>query len=218
MFEFGIGNTPLFELPSSNDNRIFVKLEGQNFLGSIKARTGYAIIKGILDDLPKDTVIVESTSGNLGIALDYFCKEVGRSFLCLLDKTVPSKKLEYLQDKGINCELVETEPGADGRTSRMKRAAELSAAGQHWWSNQYDNENGVHVHKTSTAPEIYDQTHGSVTSVFCAVGSGGTICGLGEYFHEKNPEINIFGVEPFGSTIYHYNEANYITAGAGLRG
>lgn len=216
MINYGIGNTPLFELPSINGNRVFLKMESRNFLGSIKARTGYALVNSL--DVPLDRIIVESTSGNLGLALDYFCKEVGRPFLCLLDESVVPAKLRHLESKGIKFEVVKTKQGLDGRSSRIKRATALAAAGTHYWVNQYDNEAGVNVHMKTTAPEIYDQTSGSVTSVFCAVGSGGTISGIGKYFHSIGASVNMVGVEPFGSTIFHSDDAPYITAGAGFRG
>ena len=84
MQEYGIGNTPLRELESINGNRIFVKLERENALGSIKARSGY----GIMEELPEEAqnkIIIESTSGNLGLALGFFCKETGHEFMCLID-------------------------------------------------------------------------------------------------------------------------------------
>jgi cysteine synthase A len=216
METYGIGQTPLLELPSVNSNHIFLKMESRNFLGSVKARTAYALVKGL--KVPKDRVIVESTSGNLGLALDYFCKEEGHPFLCLLDETVVPAKRDYLKKRGVQCEVVRTEVGLDGRTSRMKRAETLTSAGTHFWVNQYDNEDGVLVHQETTGPEILKQTLGTVTYVFSAVGSGGTISGIGEYFKASGLTVKIIGVEPYGSTIFHTADAPYITAGAGLRG
>jgi len=216
MYDYGIGNTPLIELPTCNENKIFIKVESQNFLGSIKSRTGYALVAGL--KVPHDCVIIETSSGNLGLALDFFCKEVGRPFFCLLDETIVPKKLEYLHSRGIDCEIVPTEPGLDARTSRMKRADALVSAGTHFWVNQCDNEDGVLVHKQTTAHEIYEQTSGAVTSVFCSVGSGGTVSGVGEYFKCLGSNVNVIGVEPYGSTIFHNHEGSYISSGAGLRG
>jgi cysteine synthase A len=216
MSEYGIGYTPLCELASINSNRLFLKMESKNFLGSVKARTGYALVSGLI--VSRDCIIVESTSGNLGLALDYFCKEAGRPFLCLLDETVVPAKLNYLKSRSINCEVVPTEHGLDGRASRMKRAEALTSAGTHFWVNQYDNEKGVVVHQKTTGPEINEQTCGTVTSIFCAVGSGGTISGIGEYFKSNGNRVKMIGVEPYGSTIFHTDDIPYITAGAGLRG
>jgi len=216
MKNYHIGNTPMVKLPPINGNTVYLKIESANFLGSIKSRTGYALVNGLTVD--KDIIIVESTSGNLGLALDYFCKEDGRSFLCLLDETVVKAKYDYLMARGITCEVVPTTTDLDGRESRMKRALELTNSGTHLWVNQYDNEDGVAIHNDTTAPEIFEQTNGIVTTIFCAVGSGGTISGIGEYFKAIDTSVKIIGVEPYGSTIFHVTDAPYITAGAGLRG
>jgi len=216
MYDYGIGHTPLYELPSINGNKLFIKMESQNFLGSIKSRTGYALVDGLT--VPQECTIIETSSGNLGLALDFFCKETGRPFFCLLDETIVPIKLNYLKSRGVNCEIVPTEPGLDARTSRMKRADALVSAGTHHWVNQCDNDDGVNVHKETTADEIFEQTSGKVTSVFCAIGSGGTICGVGEYFKSISNKVKVIGVEQYGSTIFGKAEGTYISSGAGLRG
>jgi len=216
MYDYGIGNTPLYELPSINGNALYIKMESHNFLGSIKARTGYALVNGL--KAPHDRTIIETSSGNLAIALDFFCKEAGRPFFCLLDETIVPIKLARILDRGINCEIVPTEPGLDARQSRMKRADSLVSAGTHFWVNQCDNEDGVMVHQNTTAHEIYHQTSGAVTCVFCALGSGGTVSGVGEYFKRKGSGVKVIGVEPYGSTIFDTDEGTYISSGAGLRG
>jgi len=216
MLDYGIGKTPLLELPQIGNNRIYLKMESKNFLDSVKARTAYGLVRGL--KVPIDCIIIESTSGNLGLALNFFCREEKRLFLCLLDETVIEAKRNYLESQGVNCEIVPTRIGMDGRTSRMRRAEELTSLGKHYWVNQYDNEDGVIIHGETTAPEILEQTDGSVTCVVCAVGSGGTICGIGEYFNSIGSTIMLIGVEPYGSTIFHTIDSTYITAGAGLRG
>jgi len=216
MHEYGVGQTPLYELPSINGNKLLIKVESQNFLGSIKSRTGYALVNGL--KVPRDCTIIETSSGNLGLALDFFCKEAGRPFFCLLDETIVPAKLNYVLARGVNCEIVPTEPGLDARTSRMRRADALVSAGTHFWVNQCDNEDGVKIHQQTTAQEIFDQTSGAVTCVFCAVGSGGTVSGVGEFFKRKGSKVKVIGVEPYGSTIFHTDEGAYISSGAGLRG
>ena len=97
MSAYGIGNTPLVELDSVHGNRMLVKLEKKNFLGSIKARSGYWMIR----ELPAEAVgktIVESSSGNLGLALGYFCQIEKRDFLCLVDQSTEKGKLEKLKE------------------------------------------------------------------------------------------------------------------------
>jgi len=231
MYDYGIGNTPLFQLPPINGNKLFIKTEATNFLGSIKSRTAYALVDGLdIAKVPKDCTIIETSSGNLGIALDFFCKEEGRAFFCLLDETIVPIKLDYLISLGVNCEIVPTQPGLDARQSRMKRADALTSDCSHFWVNQCDNEYGVAVHRDTTAKEIYEQTSGAVTSIFCSVGSGGTVSGVGEYFSSnaradskanadaQSRNVKVIGVEPCGSTIFHHDEGLYISSGAGLRG
>lgn len=216
MYEYGIGKTPLLELPRIKSNRIFLKLESRNYLGSIKARTAYGIVKNL--NVSRDHIIVESTSGNLGLALNFFCKEEGRPFLCLLDETVIKLKQQHLKECGVEYEMVPVISGLDGRSSRIKRAEELMKNEQYYWVNQYDNEYGVLIHKETTGREIFEETDNKVTCVICAVGSGGTIAGIGEYFKSIGAKVKLIGVEPYGSTIFHTHDAPYITAGAGLRG
>lgn len=216
MYDYGIGQTPLLELPPIGSNRVFLKQESRNHLKSVKARTAYAIIKSL--EVPKDRIIVESTSGNLGLALDFFCREDGRRFLCLLDETVIEAKRSYLENCGVEYRIVPILDGMDGRSSRIKCAERLMEDEGYHWVNQYDNEAGVAIHRETTAVEIYEQTGGKVSCVICALGSGGTAVGIGEYFKSMGRKVNLIGVEPYGSTIFYAQSAPYIPAGAGLRG
>ena len=217
MSDYGIGNTPLKELQPINGNHIFIKLEQENYLGSIKARTAYWIIKNLPKEAENKTVI-ESTSGNLGLALGFFCKETGRRFLCLVDETIASSKLKRLEVAGIEYEIVEKKARLDFRSSRIKRAEELMANGDYYWVNQYDNPYGIMAHRMTTAPEIWKQTNGKVTHVICPMGSCGTICGISQFMKEQSQKIKICGVEPYGSTIFGKDDAPYINVGVGLVG
>lgn len=217
MSDYGIGNTPLIELEPINGNRILIKLERENYLGSIKARTGYWMIKNLPKEAHNKTVI-ESTSGNLGFALGFFCKEIGKRFLCLIDSSIAPSKLKKLEDAAIEYEIVEQRIGMDLRSSRIKRAEELSANGGYHWVNQYDNPFGIMAHQMTTAPEIWEQTKGKVTHVICPMGSCGTICGISLFMKERSELIKICGVEPYGSTIFGKVDAPYINVGVGLKG
>lgn len=217
MQEYHIGNTPLVEVSSVNGNRILLKLESENFLGSAKARTGYWIIH----DLPQQAenkTIIESTSGNLGLALGYFCCECGLKFLALVDDSMPEEKLNYLKQAGIDYRLVPKEEGVDLRTSRMWEAQRLMATGQYYWVNQYDNPSGVKAHEVTTGPEIWQQTSETVTHCVCAMGSCGTIAGIGRFFKKTAPQVQICGVEPLGSTIFGTEKIPYLNAGSGMTG
>ncbi len=217
MYEYHIGNTPLIKMENINRNQVYIKAESYNFLGSIKARTGYYMIK----DLPVEAegkTLVESTSGNLGLSLGFFCKETKRTFLALTDPSIASFKREQMERFGITCVEVDAEPGLDYRSSRIRMAEEMVASGDYFWVNQYHNSAAIKAHEDTTAPEIWEQTNHKVTHVVCPMGSCGTICGLGRFFHKRNLGVKVIGVEPFGSTIYGSFHGNYINVGAGLVG
>ncbi len=217
MYDYHIGNTPLRKLPDINGNQIFIKMEGDNFLGSIKARTGYYLINNLPDEADGKTII-ESTSGNLGFALGYFCKETGRKFLALTDPSIAAFKQERLQRADIDFMQVQAELGFDYRSSRIRMAERMVASGEYFWVNQYDNPAGIEAHVATTAPEIWEQSEHQVTHVICAMGSCGTVCGLGRYFHSCSDIVKVIGVEPFGSTIFGQTHQDYINVGAGLVG
>lgn len=214
---YHIGNTPMVELEPVHGNQLFLKLERENFLGSVKARTAFWMIQ----DLPPEAdgkVLVESTSGNLGIALDYFCRATGRQLLCLVDESIAREKLHKLDDRQIPYEIVACADGLDLRSSRIKRAQELAATGEYYWVNQYDNPSAVKAHAITTGSEIWAQTQGAVTCCVCPMGSCGTICGISRYLKSRAPQVQICGAEPFGSTIFGTTDGPYINVGAGLVG
>lgn len=217
MSYYKIGNTPLKELGPVNGNRIFVKLERENNLGSIKARTAYWMIRE-LPEIAGNKTIIESTSGNLGFALGYFCKEIGRKFMCLVDPSIAEAKLRKLEDHGIAYEMVSAREGLDLRSSRMQRAEELMNTGKYYWVNQYDNLSGIKAHRVTTGPEIWEQTGHKVKYVVCTMGSGGTVCGISQFMKEQSAEIKICGIEPYGSTIFGEIDGIYSNVGAGLVG
>lgn len=216
-YEYGIGNTPIIELPSLNSNRILLKLEMKNSLKSIKARTAYWIIRNLPAEA-EDKTIVESSSGNLGYALGILCRECNRRFICLIDSSIAAKKREYLDMAGIEYLSVEQEEGYDQRSSRMREANRMMESGKYYWVNQYDNPFGIMAHEMTTGPEIWRQTKGEITHCVCAMGSGGTIIGIGKYLKKVSNKVKIIGVEPWGSTIYGTTDAKYINAGMGLVG
>lgn len=218
MKEYGIGNTPMVELPPAygNGNRILLKLEQKNALGSMKARTAYWMIHSLPKLLGKH--IVESTSGNLGFALDFFCREAGLTFTALVDPSITTAKLDRLKAAEVHYQIVEAETGFDYRSSRIRLAQRMMDSGVYHWVNQYDNDACVRAHEMTTAPEIWEQTGGSVTHIVCPMGSCGTICGIGRYFKKKAPTVQIIGVEPYGSTIFGSFDGPYINVGAGLVG
>ena len=139
-------------------------------------------------------------------------------FMALIDPSIASSKQKRLDDENIHYQKVDAFPGMDYRSSRIMLAEKMTQSGEYFWINQYHNKAGVQAHECTTAPEIYEQTKHRVTHIVCAMGSCGTICGLGRFFHKHKTDVKIIGTEPFGSTIYGKVDCNYINVGAGLVG
>ena len=198
---------------------LYLKLESANPSGSVKARTAYYMIKELLeaDTLKPGVKLVESSSGNLGLALGYFSSELGIPFVCLVDPTIPSEKLMELQMAGVQIDVVSLGACADYRMARIQAAHDLDQQSDWIWTNQYDNPANFKAHYETTGPEIWSQTKGRVNYVVCSVGTGGTICGIGHSLKQRNPSVRVVAVEPDGSTIFGGKPGQYLSVGAGMR-
>jgi len=216
---YGIGKTPLLRCASfAPTGRLFTKFEMYNRGGSIKDRTAYYVFRAAMESPSAIATrqLVESTSGNLGASLAVFAREFGFRLRCVVDPTIARAKIERLRGAGAEVEFV-TSPDGDHRSERTRRAAELAATGEFHWTRQLANPANVRAHEETTGVEIYEQTGGSAAIVVVAVGSGGTICGVGRALKRRNRDVRIIGVEPAGSTIFGGTPGPYLTAGAGLR-
>jgi len=201
-----IGNTPLLELENFNKQHqtlatVIAKLEYFNPGGSVKDRIGVAMIedaekKGLLN---KDTVIIEPTSGNTGIALAYIAAAKGYRLILAMPETMSLERRNML--KALGAELVLT-PGSEGMLGSIKKADELKS--QHpnsFIPQQFKNPANPEIHRTTTAEEIWKDTDGNIDIFVCGVGTGGTITGVGEVLKQRNPDIKIVAVEPFDSPV-----------------
>ncbi|WKZ48475.1 MAG: cysteine synthase family protein [Anaerolineales bacterium] len=197
---------------------LYVKLEKENRHGSIKERAAYYIIRDLIQSgrLHDNIKLVESSSGNLGLSLGLFAKEIGIDFLCLMDPTIPPEKFHLLTSHHINIESVSLGAHATYRDARIQRAKDLDAQLDWIWTKQYDNPSNVKAHFETTGPEIWSQTKGKVDFVVCSVGSGGTVCGIGLFLKAVCPSTAIVAVEPLGSTIFGGESRPYLSAGAGM--
>ena len=216
LYNYAIGNTPIYKLDNFN---IYIKMEKFNLNKSIKDRTAYFLLKDLWENrkISKNITVIESTSGNLGISLDFFCKEVGIKFKALIDETISPNKLNEFKKRDIKYIITESED-RDYRSARIKLAKELNQKKNFIWTNQYDSFANVQAHYISTAPEIWQQMGGKIDIVIIAVGTGGTISGVAKFLKKKNPKILVYAVEPIGSTIFGGDEQQYINVGIGLRG
>jgi cysteine synthase A len=201
-----IGNTPLLELSNyekSNklEAKLIAKLESFNPASSVKDRIGYAMIKDAEDKglLNKDTVIIEPTSGNTGIALAYVAAAKGYRIILTMPETMSMERRNLL--KALGAELVLTE-GAKGMKGAIARAEELTAETPNSvLLQQFKNPANPAIHRATTAEEIWRDTDGQVDIFIAGIGTGGTITGVGEVLKQKNPAIQIIAVEPTDSPV-----------------
>lgn len=201
-----IGNTPLLEIANyskahSLDATLLAKLEYFNPLGSVKDRIGYAMIQDAEDRgvLTKDSVIIEPTSGNTGIALAFVAAAKGYRLILLMPETFSLERRNLL--KALGAELVLT-PGSEGMKGAIRRAEELEAQTPHsFLPQQFKNPANPEIHRKTTAEEIWRDTQGKVDIFIGGVGTGGTITGVGEVLKARKPEVKIIAVEPNDSPV-----------------
>lgn len=201
-----IGKTPLLELTHIEKEyglkaKIVAKLEYFNPAGSVKDR----IAKGMIDDaekkglLKEGSVIIEPTSGNTGIGLASVAAARGYRIIIVMPETMSVERRQLM--KAYGAELVLT-PGEKGMKGAIAKADELAKEiPNSFIPGQFVNPANPAVHRSSTGPEIYEDTDGKVDIFVAGVGTGGTITGVGEYLKGKNPNIKVVAVEPKTSAV-----------------
>jgi cysteine synthase len=207
-----IGNTPLLELSNYEKKhdlkaRILAKLEYFNPAGSVKDR----IAKSMIDDaeekglLNSESVIIEPTSGNTGIGLAAVAAARGYRIILTMPETMSVERRNLL--KAYGAELVLTE-GAKGMKGAIEKAKELADEIPHSFiPGQFVNPSNPAIHRTTTGPEIWEDTDGKVDIFIAGVGTGGTVTGVGEFLKSKNPNIKIIAVEPDASPVLSEGKA-----------
>jgi cysteine synthase A len=201
-----IGNTPLLELTNFNnrngiDAHLIAKLEYFNPGGSVKDRVGYNLIKTAEEKglINKDTIIIEPTSGNTGIALAFVSAAKGYRLILTMPETMSIERRNLL--KALGAEIVLT-PGQEGMTGSIKKAEELHAEIYNSFiPQQFENAANPEIHRKTTAEEIWRDTEGKVDIFVSGIGTGGTITGVGEVLKERNPNVKIIAVEPDDSAV-----------------
>lgn len=201
-----IGNTPLLELTNYNkannlEAKVIAKLEYFNPGGSVKDRIGFSMIRDAEEKglLKNDTVIIEPTSGNTGIALAYIAAAKGYEIILTMPETMSIERRNLL--KALGAKLVLT-PGSEGMKGAIKKAQELSdEIPNSIVLQQFKNPANAQIHRETTAEEIWRDTNGTVNIFVAGVGTGGTITGVGEVLKKKNPNIKIIAVEPNDSPV-----------------
>ena len=217
-----IGNTPMVSLRSASKMtgcNILGKCEFLNPGGSVKDRTALGIVrdaekKGLLKP---GGIIVEGTAGNTGIGLALVGKALGYKATIVIPETQSNEKKEMLRLCGAKLIEVPAVPYRDPNnyvkySGRIAEEIASTNANGAIWANQFDNLANKNIHFETTGPEIWTQTNGKLDAFICAVGSGGTLAGTGEYLKEQDPSITIGLADPMGASLFNYYENGELKA------
>lgn len=198
-----VGNTPLVRLGRLNPTQaeIVLKLEYFNPAHSVKDRIGVAMVEAAeaAGLIGPETVIVEPTSGNTGIALAMVCAQRGYKLILVMPETMSVERRKLLRAYGA--ELILT-PGPGGMGAAIAKAQELAVADPNVWiPQQFENSANPAIHRQTTAEEIWRDTDGQVDIFVAGIGTGGTITGVGEVLKQRNPNLRVVAVEPAASPV-----------------
>ena len=227
-----IGNTPLIKLERASAEtgcEIYGKAEFLNPGGSVKDRAALGIIedaerKGLLKP---GGVIVEGTAGNTGIGLALVGNARGYKSVIVVPETQSQEKFDMLRLCGADLRLVPAVPYKDPNnyvkvSGRLAEEIAQENPNGAIWANQFDNVANRQAHFDTTGPEIWTQTDGKVDGFVCAVGTGGTLAGVGMYLKEQSKDVQIAIADPMGAALFHYykhgelkSEGDSITEGIG---
>jgi len=198
------GKTPLLRLNRITQDckgEVVAKLESFNPCGSIKDRIGVAMIEAAEKAglIKKDTIILEPTSGNTGIALAFVCAAKGYPLVLTMPDTMSVERVHLLRMFGA--ELVLT-PGNEGMTGAVRKAEEMASGDPRYFiPHQFRNPANPGIHRKTTALEIWEDSDGRVDVLVAGVGTGGTLTGISEFFKERKPGFKTVAVEPQSSPV-----------------
>jgi cysteine synthase len=199
-----VGHTPLVRINRITEDagaQVVAKLESFNPASSVKDRIGVSMIDAAQDAglITADTVVVEPTSGNTGIALAMVCAARGIPIVLTMPETMSIERRILLRAYGA--ELILT-PGADGMPGAIAKAEQLTKSDpKYFMPQQFQNPANPEIHRRTTAEEIWDDTDGAVDIVVAGVGTGGTITGVGQVLKARKPSVQIIAVEPAASPV-----------------
>ena len=188
-----IGNTPMISLDKIGYKNVYVKLEKYNPAGSIKDRIALSMVegaerKGILN---KESVLVEATSGNTGIALAMVGKLKGYKVIIIMPETMSMERRQLVKAFGAELILTECSKGMNGSIEKLN---DLLKENKNYVNlGQFENEDNPRIHYEATGPEIYKELP-DVDVVIAGIGSGGTISGIGKFLKEQNENVKVIGI------------------------
>lgn len=197
-----IGNTPLVQvtrLPGLGNNRLFLKLEGNNPAGSVKDRPAYSMIRRAEErgEIKPGDTLIEATSGNTGIALAMAAAMRGFRMVLIMPAHLSVERRAVMKAFGAELILVSKEEGMEGARDL---ALQMEQDGKGKVLNQFGNPDNPRAHYEGTAPEIWTALNGSLTHFVATMGTTGTIMGCSRYLKEQNPAVQVVGVQPDGES------------------
>ncbi|HET6763927.1 MAG TPA: 2,3-diaminopropionate biosynthesis protein SbnA [Longimicrobiaceae bacterium] len=218
-----VGRTPLVALSSASQGgrlRVYAKLEGFNPGGSAKDRPALAIIRHGLETgaIGPDTVVVESSSGNMGIGLAQACRYLGLRFICIVDARTTGPHVQILRAYGAEVDVVEHPDPETGEflPARIRRVRELLASfPSTFWPDQFGNLSNPGSHREGTMREIAAELDGEVDYVFCATSTCGTLRGCAEHVRRMEMDTRLVAVDALGSVLFGGPKAERIIPGLG---
>lgn len=199
-----VGSTPLVRLQRLGKDlpgQVLVKMESFNPLSSVKDRIGLNMIAAAERDgkITKDTVLVEPTSGNTGIALAFVCASRGYRLVLTMPESMSVERRQLLKSLGAELHLT---PAAGGMKGAIETAKTLSEENENYLMlQQFENPANPEIHRQTTAEEIWNDTDGTVDIMVAGVGTGGTITGVGQALKKKKPGVKAIAVEPVDSPV-----------------
>ncbi|MHC4534259.1 MAG: cysteine synthase A [Planctomycetota bacterium] len=199
-----IGKTPLVRLNRVTEGleaKVVAKLESFNPCGSVKDRIGVSMIEAAERDglIKEDTIILEPTSGNTGIALAFVCAAKGYKLVLTMPETMTIERRGFMT--ALGAEIILT-PGSEGMPGAVRKAEELAANDSRYViPQQFQNPANPEIHRETTALEIWEDTDGEVDILVAGVGTGGTVTGVGEVIKKKKPTFQAIAVEPVHSPV-----------------
>lgn len=204
-----IGRTPMERLHlviGGKARTVHLKLEGANPGGSVKDRTALSLIEYLEQrgTLAKDSILIESTSGNLGVSLSLVAAAKRYAFVAVVDPKTTAENLAKMRRLGAQIETV-SEPDEVGGylLTRLERVRVMCATSRKYiWTNQYESPANPNAHYLGTGSEIFQQMNGKLDAVFIAVSTGGTLAGISRYLREVSPQTHIIGVDARGSMVF----------------
>lgn len=199
-----IGNTPLVRLNTISDEtgcEVYGKCEFMNPTSSVKDRLGCAMIMGALErgEITKESVIIEPTSGNTGIALASLCASLGIRLILTMPSSMSIERRKVLAAFGAQLELTPAEKGMKGAVDHALELERSIPNGK--VLQQFENQDNARIHRETTALEIWNDTDGKIDIFVAAVGTGGTLTGTTQILKEKNPTLISIAVEPDASPV-----------------